>query len=411
MTPQRNDELENALRRTLNAAAERAPKAPEGIGTAPRTHRVRRVPSRAGLATAAVVVAIAGTAVGVRGALDGPSHRVTVRHATAAPSPRLHPLKKMKVPPIEKVWPGVSFRVPKTLPNGHVFHPQAVIDAHTIAVTTDASFEKADAVYAYDLRTHAARRITTIVTPPDAKLFASDFIAGGGYVAWWLADSGNYEIWAAPISGGPARLVARAGGRGPSQLSIDGTDAVWSPAGGGVYRAPLAGGGTPRMVSGSASMHLLLWPWIGSPPVVRRSGTIRDNFGVAFAQIKNVVTGETRKAHLTDQAVWGCGPTWCVGADDHFVTEAQRRDGGDRHAIPRLSDEPFGMIPPILDRFVITAPSGGTLAVYDLRTGRIGDLGIRAGKDAWFVVPRYPANPLYWTTSADGYVVVDLAAI
>lgn len=317
----------------------------------------------------------------------------------------------MKVPSIEKVWPGVTFRVPKTLPNGHVFRPQAMIDAHTIAVTTESSFEKADAVYAYDLRSHATRRITTIVTPPGTKVFASDLTAGGGYVAWWTADDRSVRIWAAPISGGPARLVAQTGGgRGPSQLAIDGSDAVWSPGGaGGVYRAPLAGGGTARMVPGSTSMYLLQWPWIGSPPVTSRSGTIRDNFGVAFARVKNAVTGETRTAHLTDQAIWRCGPTWCVGTDDHFVTEAQRRDGSGRRAIPRLPDGLLGAVPPVLDRFVVTAPKGGTLALYDLRTGKIGDL--RITRASGYSLIQRPGSSLYATTAGGGYVIVDLAAI
>ena len=407
------EELENALRQTLSDAAERAPKAPPGIGATTRTHRVRRGPSRALMASAAVVVAVAGTTIGGRALLDGSSsHRAASKHVTTAPSPRLQPLKKMTVPSIEKVWPGVAFRVPKTLPNGHVYQPAAIIDAHTMAVTTESSFEKADALYAYDLRSHAARKIATIITPPGAKVFASDFIAGGGYVAWWLFDGARTEIWAAPISGGPARLVGETGGPGPSQLAIDGTDAVWSPVRtGGVYRAPLAGGGTARMVAGSASMHLLMWPWIGTPPVVRRSGTIRDNFGVAFAHIKNVLTGEKRSAHLTDQGVWRCGTTWCVGADDHFVAEAQRRDGGGRRAIPRVPMGPFGLISPILDRFVIAAPSGGTIAVYDLRTGKIGDLGIRSGKNAGLAESQRPASPLYWTMTTGGYVIVDLAAI
>jgi hypothetical protein len=405
------EELEIALRRTLKDAAERAPKAPEGIGR-PGTHRVRRGPSRALLAAAAVVVAIAGTTIGGRALLDRSPHRVPVDRATAAPSPSLRAFKKTKVPPIEKVWPGVAFHVPNTLPNGRVFHPEAVIDAHTIAVSTDASFEKPDVLYAYDLRTHATRQITSIVTPPGTKVFPSDFTAGGGYVAWWLYDGARTEIWAAPIAGGPARLVAQGGGGNPSQLAIDGTDAVWSPAvTGGVYRAPLAGGGTARMVPGSASMHLLQWPWIGTPRIITRSGTIRDNFGVSFTHVKNAVTGETRSAHLTDQAIWRCGPTWCVGQTDHFVTEAQRRDGSGRRAIPRLSDDGFRSIPPILDRFVITAPSGGTIAVYDLRTGKLGDLGIRAGKGVgYFVTPRL-GDPLYWTATAGGYVIVDLASI
>ena len=406
------EELEQALRRTFTEAAERAPKAPAGIGAGPRTRRVRHMPPRAMLAAAAVVVAVAGTAVGARTLLAGPAHRVSAKPPTAAPSPSLHPLKKMKVPSIDKVWPGVAFRLPTTLANGHVFHPAALIDAHTIAVTTDVSFEKASALYAYDLRTHATRQITSIVTPPGTKIFASDFIAGGGYVAWWMYDGAQIEIWAAPVAGGPARLVGKSGGQEPSQLAIDGTDAVWSPSGiGGVYRAPLAGGSTARMVPGSASMHLLMWPWIGSPPVQMRSGTIKDNFGVAFARIKNVVTGERRVAHLTDQAAWRCGPTWCVGMNDHFVSEAQRRDGSGRRAIPRLAGIGPDIIPPILDRFVIAAPSGGTIGVYDLRTGKIGDLAIGKGKGAGYVVSQRTTSPLYWTATAGGYVVVDLTAI
>jgi len=401
------EELETALRRTLRDAADRAPKAPAGIAN-PGGRRVRRVPPRAMLAAAAVIVAVTGTAVGVRTVLTDPARRVSAGRTAAAPSPSLHPVGKLRLPPIEQVWPGVAVRLPKTLKNGRVFHPAAIIDAHTIAVTTDASFEKADALYAYDLRTNAARRITDIVTPPGTKLFASDFIGGGGYVAWWLHDGTRTEVWAAPVAGGPARLVGETPGTGPSQLAIVGTEAVWSPGDtGGVYRAPLAGGGRARMVPGSASMHLLQWPWIGGPPALLRA-PIKDNPGVAFAHIENAVTGDKRSARLTDQAIWRCGPTWCVGADDHFVTEAQRRDGGGRRAIPPT---PRGrlLLPPILDRFVITVPSGGTVAVYDLRTGKIGDLGVRTS--GGYVVSQRPSSPLYWTTTATGYVVVDLAAI
>jgi hypothetical protein len=410
------EELENALRRTLRDAAEHAPRAPQGIGLEPRRPRASRGSARMVLTAAAVAVAIGGATVGGRTLLSGSSSGTpAAEHSTAAPSPALHRPKKTNVPPIEKVWPGVAFHVPKTLPNGHVFHPEAVIDDHTIAVTTESSFEKADAVYAYDLRNHQARQITTIVTPPKTDLFANDFTVGGGYVAWWLNDGTRVEIWAAPLSGGPGKLVGQANSRGLSALTIDGKDAVWSldPVG-GVYRAPLAGGGTARMVPGSASMHILDWPWIGSPRTMPpKSGLVTDNFAATggFAHVKNVSTGETRSAHLTDRALWQCAPTWCLGYGPNFVTEVQRRDGSGRQAIP--SDvNGFGVHPPLLDRFVITTPSGGTIAVYDLRTGKMGDLAIKHGKGQnAVVVARDPASRLYWTMTNDGYVVVDLGAI
>ncbi|MGH3377780.1 MAG: hypothetical protein ACRDP6_23905 [Actinoallomurus sp.] len=408
------EELENALRRTLTDAAERAPKAPSGIGLEPRRARTSRGYSRVVLAAAAVAVAIGGATVGGRMVLSGsgsPPGTSPARHPAAAKSPVLHRPKKTNVPSIEKVWPGVAFRVPKTLPNGHAFHPEALIDGRTILVSTESSFEKADALYAYDLRNHTARPITTVVTPPKTKVFASDFTVGGGYAAWWLYDGSRTEIWAAPLSGGQARLVGQVSSRGLSRLAIAGKDAVWSldPVG-GVYRAPVTGGGTAQLVPGSASMHILAWPWIGTPPTTRGGGKGMGVGITAFGHVKNALTGETRSAHLTDRGAWHCGLTWCVGQGPNFVTEAQRRDGSGRRAIP--AQDPMLGIPPILDRFAVVFPSGGTVAVYDLRNGKIGDLRIQYAKGGRsFVVPRDPASRLYWTTTADGYMIVDLGAI
>ena len=79
----------------------------------------------------------------------------------------------------------------------------------------------------------------------------------------------------------------------------------------------------------------------------------------------------------------------------------------------RRSREEGGVtaVPPILDRFVITFPSGGTIAVYDLRTGRIGDLRIKQRGDHVFKVPLDAGNRLYAALTDGGYVIVDLDAI
>jgi hypothetical protein len=408
------EELEIALRRTLKDAAERAPKAPPGIGLEPRTRRAPRGYSRMALVAAAVTVAVGGATVGGRTLMHGsPSANATpATTPSGRPSPALHALKKAKVPPIESVWPKAAHRVPRTLPNGREYAPRAFIDDNTVLVSTDASFEKAGALYAYDLRNQTAKQITQVVTPPNSKVFASDFTTGNGYAAWWLSGDYGTDIWAAPLSGGPARLVSQAKTAAPSRLVIDGADAVWSVSGtGGVYRAPLAGGGTTRELPGSRSLYILSWPWIGSPDAYQRPGREEDRFGtVAFAHVKNVLTGQKLSAHLTDRAAWSCGVTWCVGESPNFIAEAQRRDGGGRRAIP--PGEPMSVMPPILDRFLIALPRGGTIAVYDLRTGRMGDLRIPSGKGgAGLVSPPGPTNRLYYTTTNGGYVIVDLEAI
>ncbi|MFB9834625.1 hypothetical protein [Actinoallomurus acaciae] len=397
------EELEQALRRTLTAAAERAPKAPPGIGLDSRPARRPRGYPRVALAAAAVALAIGGATVGGRTLLTG-------MHASGSSktgaSPALHRLKKTAVPAMEKVWPQAIHRVPATLPNGRRFQPLTFLDAHTLLVNTEFSFEKADALYAYDLRKHTTRRITTVVTPAKTKMFASYFTTGDGYVAWAFAGDYGAEVWAAPLAGGEAHRVARTDATTLDHLAIDGGNVYWSlTRSPGVYRAPIAGG-TARLVEGTGSAYILQWPWVGSP---------RDSLGTAtnvrFATIKNVRTGETRSARLTDRAAWHCGLTWCVGQTKNFVTEAQRRDGGGRHAIPDV--ERMMVVPPSLDRFVITKPAGGTIAVYDLKTGLTGDLGVTSGKkqQLGWVVPQEPGNPLYYTVTDGGYVLVDLAAI
>lgn len=51
--------------------------------------------------------------------------------------------------------------------------------------------------------------------------------------------------------------------------------------------------------------------------------------------------------------------------------------------------------------------------MYDLRTGKAGDLGIKQqAKDSFtFRLPEDPANRLYYTMTDGGYVIVDLGAI
>lgn len=397
------EELEQALRRTLTAAAERAPKAPPGIGLDSRPARRPRAYPRVALAAAAVALAIGGATVGGRALLTGTHASGT---AKTGASPALHRLKKTAVPAMEKVWPQAIHRVPDTLPNGRKYHPLTFLDAHTLLVSTESSLEKADVLYAYDLEKHTTRQITTVVTPPKTKMFASYFTTGDGYVAWVLAGNYGNEVWAAPLTGGKAFRVGRAVGSTPDRLAIDGGNVYWSRAGSpGVYRAPIAGGAA-RLVGGTGSEYILQWPWVGSPHDSRGLSA-----GVRFATIKNVKTGETRSARLTDSAAWHCGPTWCVGQTKNFITEAQRRDGSGRHAIPDV--ESMTAVPPSLDRFVITTPAGGSTAVYDLKTGRIGDLGVTFKKNQARVRvnPQEPGNRLYYTVADGGYVIVDLAAI
>jgi hypothetical protein len=191
-------------------------------------------------------------------------------------------------------------------------------------------------------------------------------------------------------------------------MVIDHGDVVWSVNGsGGVYRAPLTGG-APEPVPGTKGMHILSWPWVGSPDGVEGVGTKKNQFG----QLRNLRTGETRSTHLTRDAtgMWACGLTWCTGNGRGGATEVEHRDGSDHHAIPSQGVSPGD--PPALDRFVITTPTRTTAALYDLKTHRMGDLGIVAkGNGVSYMALRNPANRLYWSDAATSYLIIDLGAI
>jgi hypothetical protein len=73
-------------------------------------------------------------------------------------------------------------------------------------------------------------------------------------------------------------------GSGIDGLSVVNDKIVFSLYEGGVFTVPL-GGGTVEPVEEGAGMHLLAWPWAGTP------GRGGEPAGAWFAQIKNVETG------------------------------------------------------------------------------------------------------------------------
>jgi hypothetical protein len=366
-----------------------------------RRRRTRRMLECGALVTAAaVIVAVAGAAVGTHAM---PTDRGDSPQSSAGHGVLKRP-KPVHASPIDSVWPEAVHRLPDTLSDGRAYRPWTLVDGHTMVVTAHSG--KTNAVYTYDLRTHAVKRLAEAGG-------AQGFTAGSGTVVWWRITGGTAEIWAVPASGGTAhRVVVQRGiDQGLTRVVVDGGDVVWSADGdGGVYRAPLAGG-TPQQVPGSAGMHILAWPWIGKPYGLEGVGEKE----VVFEDLLNTRTGEKRTADLTDRDGWGCGLAWCIGGGPAGASEAQRRDGSRRHAIPNGQAALQGL--PLLDRFVVTYPSGplegprGNAALYDLNTGRMGDLSFPYGADGLGVDNLDPTNRLVYAQIAGEYLIIDLQAI
>jgi hypothetical protein len=413
-------DVEETLRRTLGNASQNAPRMPADLPArleAGHRRRRRRNLAQAVLAAATVVVVAGGTAAVLRhgdmtAALPSTSTSTSESASPAAGTPRA-PREWPLPEPVEQVWPEAVRKVPARGPGGTKLLPQAFIDDRTLLVTTWGGFEKTDALYAYDLRTRELRKITDVPTPAGTVAFASDFTVGGGQVVWWTATKDRQvHVWTAPVSGGEATSIADVevedgGGAGLDGLAVEADRIVFSLFSGGVFTVPAAGGEV-RTVPGGAGMHLLEWPWVGSP------GPFAEGNGARFTSITNVETGETSAA-VTRPGEGGlvCGARLCAGVRDGGKSFYRLRDGSQEKELPMNDLMPDGLA---RERFLVapvTAEGAGHIAIlYDVSTGTAADLGGRDEKGNIQVpaVARGDDRLLAYQVDDDLYVI-DLAKI
>lgn len=415
-----NDDLEDNLRSALGHASERAPHAPSGL-SAHIVTRSRRRGTRARALAAAVAVAVVagGLAVTVRGAanpLDPTADPMAVSSAGSA-KPSL-PGEVSEIPdPVEKVWPRAVRKIPAVLPDGRELRPQTFIDDHTLLVETWSSFEKSDAIYAYDMDNAEIRKITDVPTPRKTVTFASNFTIGAGQVAWWTArksDDGEVvDLWTVPLAGGEARLVASyrndedvSGLLDPPAVTGDGRIAFSFRGSDGVFSVPL-GGGTVKPVAGADRYHVMNWPWVGS-------GGIFEHAEPTFTELLNVETGERRTALINPgERDVRCGLIACVGRKADGRTFYRLRDGSrEREPSFRLNLLPGRAV----DRFHGSTYRKGERVgsiLHDMVTGRSGDLGIHPaeGEGAKLTAPMMGNERLVSYRIGDQIVVIDLGKI
>ncbi|SPL88129.1 unnamed protein product [[Actinomadura] parvosata subsp. kistnae] len=273
-------------------------------------------------------------------------------------------------------------KVPARTPDERGIRPILLLDGRTMLVTTWSSFEKTDAIYAYDLTTHDLRKITDVPTPKGTTLFAGDFTIGEGQVVWWTRlKRGPAQIWAAPLDGGQARAIGtqQTDGSGLDGVEVSGGRVAFSARADGIYSLPLAGG-RPEPVEGGAPMHLLRWPWIGTPGRFSHGST-------TFTEIRNVETGQTSEAMIRDgERFMSCDVDICwSGREDRAFYRL--RDGSDKRPLPgnvsrmgQIARNRFH-VSSLIDRTRTGIDQFVAAALYDLPTGRVGDLGVRPRKN------------------------------
>ncbi|MGW0192681.1 hypothetical protein [Nonomuraea sp. NPDC003201] len=372
-------DLEDDLSRVLGRAAEGAPQAPTGFpGRIAARSRRRRTRTQA--LVAAVAMVIAG---------------VTVRGIDGAQVAQTKPPE-----PVETVWPGAVWKIPRQLPGLPDFLPAIFIDDRTVLLWTSKSGERTDAIHAYDLGTGRTRKIADV---PSGYAFT----VGAGRIVWQTIDKDDdTRFWSVPVSGGKPAAIDTGGpvkGRG-EKLAVVGDRVAFSLVDGGVFTFPLRGGRVTS-VAGAERHHILSWPWVATP-----SESTQDR-EPSFRDLLNAETGQASRAVVRPgERYVRCGVTTCVGMRPDDTRFYRLRDGSRERDLPGSPVLGLGD-----DRFLAADPpgpaSGQTL--LDLATGKQGDLGLRPRVEGRMtgVEPGILDGGLVSYALKDQYVIIDLARI
>ncbi|MFB9475265.1 hypothetical protein ACFFR3_37750 [Nonomuraea salmonea] len=298
--------------------------------------------------------------------------------------------------PLEKV----VHEVPRRLPGGGQVRPRLMLDATRLLLSAGKS------LYVRHLRSGKTVKLADVPLPKGTTLFPAGFTVGNGRIAWWTARTARggkkrtADFWAVPVGGGTVRRVASAVLPPPSRaglvtgLAVTPKGLAWSAGDDGVF---VAAGGAVKRVEGTRGRHLLSWPWAGSPGP-------SDPRQTPYQSVKNVETGETRRAPGPGSAV-ACGVTRCiVRADGSFSARVLGRDGRAQGAVDATGMPPQ---PLLRDRFAVAYALGRAL-VHDVTTKTAV---VVEGVDTGTRYRTAPGDDLVVFRRGDKYVIVDLAAV
>ncbi len=249
------------------------------------------------------------------------------------------------VPPIANAWPGAVVHLPAKTPDGGTVSPMADIDATHLLVESEPSFEATGSFYSYDIPAGTFRLITP-VAQGGAQVLVNRWAVSAHWVVWDVdhADTPGYEVFKAPLSGGPEQLVATLPGQVTDTGTWFATDSAvyWSGNDPGVLRLPLSGG-SPRPVPGFSDMYVIdeTSPWAVYMPGVDNTQMGIDGImqtGIT-RRLKNLVTGvqiDVSVPHGTTSLQ--CSAAFCVGTVASGGTPSttefiQRPDGTARETI------------------------------------------------------------------------------
>ncbi|MBL7261746.1 hypothetical protein JKJ07_46470 [Actinoplanes sp. LDG1-01] len=304
---------------------------------------------------------------------------------------------------VQAAWPEAKRAdMPAGLADGPLFSPTMFLDATTAIGTapTPAGSEQRLLIRT-GKQVRELRRLTLTGNPQFEAFTASD-----GQVFWVESMTGSKtSLWAAAVSGGPARMLLADMGHAvffgnQYDLVVADGQVHWTAAPSDadkqteVRSVPIGGGkATVRVEPGQWSMSA--WPWLvddgstSGEPRLRNLATRRDT-PIAGGGAMDLLT---------------CGPVWCrsmvMGEETLARIDLLRPDGSDRRKIAGGAAQAAITDVAVLDRFEILAEPGpdtdvtgaAALVVYDIATGRTVD--VAANADGAFS----RGGMLWWSTT------------
>ncbi|HEX6682361.1 MAG TPA: hypothetical protein VF062_06175 [Candidatus Limnocylindrales bacterium] len=417
-------ELEQRLERVLSAAAGMAPE-PEDDFTArvtTRTRHRRRV--RAGMVTAAAVVAVAGIATPF--AIPDGVQRQDATQVRISPGP---PVDVTTARPAEELWPDAVVRLPATLPDGR---PYSVAHRLPDGRFLIAPFGVTGGYFPPEVLDATTGQSTKLM-PDNPSLTYMGGIQVGPTLAVWLMQQGTattapIEVWAAPLSGGPATrrgvfdpqqrkaYMARGYETGGSlYLTVSTTAGPVESNDAATYR--LGPDGAMNRVEVADGLTITDYnPWL-KPTATAQCSPLPSAgrcvlWQAPFLPVRffNLETIQWRTPLVAPEYPEpNCHPEWCFAHKDDVWT-AYRFDGRGAVSLSKLSgDRPrnFGVS---LSRFtVIMTDTSPNIKQYlwDLKTNTVGVIPDSA---------HFPANGMWHDfvglrTTGTEIVMLDLARI
>jgi hypothetical protein len=302
---------------------------------------------------------------------------------------------------VASVWPCArSFPIQATFPDGSAYNPTVVLDENTSV----GVIESAD-------RQRTSLALVPAAGPPRILQSQSATTAGSfdGVTAsadrvYWMRTVSDPDghartsLWTAPRSGGAATQLTTDvgapvfyGSRYDVQVVDDHLEWAASRSGETELRAvPLAGGPVSVQVVPGA-WALSAWPWLVTAPGAADQPT----------RLRNLDTGAEITVRVPAGKQVTCSPVWCRTIPDNAVeteTDLIRPDGSDPRVVGTAADAAVAGDVALRDRFevlmtqVTTTGSVSRLALYDIaarRTVRVEAAATNAG--AW-------GDFLWWST-------------